>query len=87
MKEKIKEILSVILPLLLFVILPLSIIIVVETTQKQNETELWNNGICTECKKGEYIFTSSSHIKNSSDIFYYTCNNCHHTVGFHKIMK
>ena len=40
---------------------------------KQDEKR-YNQGICTLCG-GQYIFSSSSHVKNSSDLYYYTCDS------------
>lgn len=48
--------------------------------------ENYNNGICTNCG-GEYCFTSSEHIKNSGDRYYYACEDCGHTVMTYSIEK
>ena len=48
--------------------------------------EAYNDGICSACG-GEYQFSSASHVKNGSDRYYYTCENCGHTVMTYHIMK
>lgn len=47
----------------------------------------WNNGICSDCGVGDMIFTGATHIYRSGDKYYYTCNNCGHTVQMNKLMK
>lgn len=39
----------------------------------------YNHGICTECG-GDYRFTSAVHLRNGGDRYYYTCQNCGHTI-------
>ena len=46
----------------------------------------WNNGVCENCG-GEYKFSSAVHIRNSGDYYYYTCEDCGHTIKTHDIMK
>jgi hypothetical protein len=75
-KELIKEIINVIL---FFFIIPIALGIIcgmIETNQSEEE---YNNGICSECG-GHYKFVSSSHIKNSSDEYYYSCEDCGYTI-------
>lgn len=46
----------------------------------------WNNGICEDCG-GEYKFSGVTHVKNAGDYYYYTCEECGHTIKTCKIMK
>lgn len=48
--------------------------------------EAYNEGICSACG-GEYQFSSASHVRNGSDRYYYTCEDCGHTVMTYHIMK
>ena len=48
--------------------------------------EAYHEGICTMCG-GAYRFSGSSHIKNGGDRYYYTCEDCGHTVMTYRIMK
>ena len=54
--------------------------------ESKTSKENYNNGICTECG-GEYRFSSSEHIKNSGNKYYYTCKDCGHTVITYLIKK
>ncbi len=46
----------------------------------------YNHGICTECG-GDYRFSSGIHYKNGGDRYYYTCEDCGHTIVTYSIMK
>lgn len=46
----------------------------------------WNNGVCELCG-GAYQFSSGSHIRNGGDRFYYTCEDCGHTIMTYSLMK
>lgn len=48
------------------------------------ETERWNGGICTNCG-GTYELSGVSGHPTAN--FYYTCDNCGHTVRFTQIMR
>jgi DNA-directed RNA polymerase subunit RPC12/RpoP len=48
--------------------------------------EAYNNGICSACG-GKYQFSSAIHVKSGSDRYYYTCEDCGHTVMTYRIMK
>jgi len=56
----------------------------------RHETEMsreaYNKGMCSVCG-GEYHFSSVAHYKNGSDRFYYTCEDCGHTIMTYRIMK
>jgi hypothetical protein len=54
--------------------------------EKKHDEKIYNNGVCTECG-GNYIFSGSAHVKNSDDIYYYTCDKCGHTIKVNRIMK
>lgn len=53
--------------------------------QKKIEVEYYNDGICTICG-GEYEFAGGSRYRNNSE-YYYTCENCGHTITASSIMK
>lgn len=53
--------------------------------QKKAEIEYYNNGICTICG-GEYEFSGATRCRDSSEYFY-TCEDCGHTIRTSKIMK
>ena len=46
----------------------------------------YNHGICTECG-GNYHFSSGIHYKYSRNEYYYTCEDCGHTIVTYSIMK
>ena len=46
----------------------------------------YNNGICSECG-GEYRFAGATHLRNSGDRYYYTCQSCGHTTMTYSLMK
>jgi len=48
--------------------------------------EAYNEGVCSVCG-GEYRFSSVAHHKNGSDKFYYTCEDCGHTIMTYRVMK
>ena len=54
-------------------------------SQKKAEIEYYNDGICTICG-GEYEFAGGSRYRNHSE-YYYTCENCGHTITTSSIMK
>ena len=55
--------------------------------KEQNKAmiERYNDGICTICG-GEYEFAGSTRT-NSSKTYYYTCEDCGHTIEVNRIMK
>ena len=53
--------------------------------QNKIEVEYYNDGICTICG-GEYEFAGGSRYRNCSE-YYYTCENCGHTITTSSIMK
>lgn len=56
------------------------------TLQNKGDDEVWNNGYCTECDK-PYKFSSVIHHRNSDDEYYYTCDNCGHTIVIHGLRE
>lgn len=56
------------------------------TLQSKDDDEAWNNGYCTECNE-PYRFTNKVHYKNSGDEYYYTCDNCGHTIATHSLRE
>lgn len=56
------------------------------TLQNKGDDEAWNNGYCTECNE-PYKFTSTVHHKNGDDEYYYTCDNCGHTIVIHGLRE
>lgn len=53
--------------------------------QKKAEIEYYNNGICTICG-GEYEFSGATRYRSHSEYFY-TCEDCGHTIQTSEIMK
>ena len=53
--------------------------------QSEAMAERYNDGICTICG-GEYEFAGGTRT-NSSKTYYYTCENCGHTIEVNRIMK
>lgn len=54
--------------------------------EKKHDEEIYNNGICTVCDCGKYNFSSASESLNSHS-YYYTCDNCGHTIETNELMK
>lgn len=52
----------------------------------KNANKHWNNGICDNCG-GNYKFKSATHLKNGGDKFYYSCENCDHTIYTRSLMN
>lgn len=53
--------------------------------QREAEIEYYNNGICTICG-GEYEFAGGAKSRYHSEYFY-TCEDCGHTIQTSEIMK
>lgn len=56
------------------------------TLESKGDDEAWNNGYCTECNE-PYRFANAVHHKNSGDEYYYTCDNCGHTIKTHSLKE
>lgn len=54
--------------------------------QTKGDNEAWNNGYCTECNE-PYRFVNAVHHRNSGDEYYYTCDNCGHTIVVHGLRE
>jgi hypothetical protein len=52
---------------------------------EDNDAKVWNNGNCSECG-GEYVFSGASEYRGDTD-YYYTCEDCHHTIETNGIKK
>ena len=53
--------------------------------QDKWDNEMWNNGICSVCE-GEYNFSGATQYRTSHH-YYYTCENCDHTIELNSLMK
>lgn len=69
-----------------FLILAFLLLVVGTLAEKKHDEKIYNNGVCTECG-GNYIFSGTTHIKNSDNDYYYTCDKCGHTIKVNRIMK
>ena len=47
--------------------------------------ETWNNGVCSVCE-GEYTFSGATKYRTSHH-YYYTCDDCGHTIEINQLMK
>lgn len=56
------------------------------TLQSKGDDEAWNNGYCTECNE-PYRFANKVHHRNGDDEYYYTCDNCGHTIVTHSLKE
>lgn len=79
MKKCFMELLKV---LLLFLTLIVIFILIAVAIHKCDERK-YNNGVCTKCEKGHYVFTAATDRK----VYYYTCDECGHTIATDSIMK
>jgi len=55
------------------------------TFEMKWDVEAWNNGICSVCE-GEYKFSGATKYRTSHH-YYYTCENCDHTIELNSLMK
>lgn len=56
------------------------------TLQTKGDDKTWNNGYCTECNE-PYKFVNKVHHRNGGDEYYYTCDNCGHTIVIHGLRE
>lgn len=49
------------------------------------DNEMWNNGVCSVCE-GEYNFSGATKYRTSHH-YYYTCDDCGHTIEINQLMK
>ena len=52
--------------------------------ERNKEIKTFNEGICTECG-GRYQFAGAS--GHTTKTYYYTCDECGHTIEMSEIMK
>lgn len=53
--------------------------------EDKRDNEMWNGGICSVCE-GEYNFSGASESRTSHH-YYYTCDDCGHTIKINQLMK
>ncbi len=53
--------------------------------EDKHDMETWNNGICVKCE-GEYLFSSATKYR-SSERYFYTCEDCGHTIELYSLME
>lgn len=41
---------------------------------------LWNDGQCTACDNGSYVFVNADYEVEALTHYYYSCDNCGHTI-------
>lgn len=41
---------------------------------------LWNDGQCTACDNGSYVFINADYEVEALTHYYYSCDNCGHTI-------
>lgn len=82
LKECITGIIKAIVFFIVFVFITIVLAIIGGTIEANQSEEEYNNGICSECG-GHYKFVSSSYIRNDSDEYYYSCEDCGYTIMTH----
>ena len=53
--------------------------------EAEYDTNTYNNGVCIVCE-GEYKFSGATKYRTSHH-YYYTCENCDHTIELNSLMK
>ena len=53
--------------------------------ETEYDTNTYNNGVCIVCE-GEYKFSGATKYRTSHH-YYYTCENCDHTIELNSLMK
>ena len=53
--------------------------------EAEYDTNTYNNGVCIVCE-GEYKFSGATKYRTSHH-YYYTCENCDHTIETNSLMK
>ena len=61
------------------------VLVLMVKEQNKAMTEIYNNGICTVCG-GDYKFSGAT-MSDASQYYFYTCEDCGHTIEVNKIMK
>ena len=55
------------------------------TYEAKYDFDVYNNGVCVVCD-GEYKFSGATKYRTSHH-YYYTCENCDHTIELNSLMK
>ena len=84
--KTLKETLRDFFKLFLIFGLPFILLAIGLTIESKTDAKIWNNGICIECNE-EMQFSGASHLRSGGKLFYYTCENCGHTIEVHSIRK
>ena len=79
-----KHFLRVIFALLVCGFLAVAIISTLANVKSVNNH--WNDGVCEVCG-GAYKFASATHVRNGGTRYYYTCEDCDHTIMTYSLMK
>ena len=53
--------------------------------ENEYDVNTYNNGVCIVCE-GEYKFSGATKYRTSHH-YYYTCENCDHTIELNSLMK
>ena len=53
--------------------------------EDKQDNEMWNNGICSVCE-GDYNFSGATKYRTSHH-YYYTCDDCGHTIEVNQLME
>lgn len=64
----------------------LAVAIISTLANVENANNHWNDGVCEICG-GAYKFTSATHVRNGGTRYYYTCEDCDHTIMTYSLMK
>ena len=81
LKETLRDFFRLFLIFLPFVLLAIGL-----TIESKSDEKIWNNGVCIECNE-EMKFSGASPLRNGGNLYYYTCENCGHTIEVHSIRK
>ena len=84
--KTLKETLSFFFRFFLLFGLPIVILFVGLKVESKSDEKTWNNGICIECNE-EMQFSGASHLRHGGNLYYYTCENCGHTIEVQSIRK
>lgn len=71
--------------LLVGLVVAIILITFVVKMEYKDDTSKWNNGVCIKCN-GQMRFSGGSH-NRSSEHYYYSCDDCGHTIETHSLMQ
>ena len=71
--------------LLVAIVLLFILMFFVSWSEYNSDISNWNNGVCVECN-GRIKFASASRNRNS-EFYYYSCDDCGHTIRTYHRMK